>query len=757
MLPTLKSLMMGSLLALSLILSAQQTDCDPQIQLVDVEVNSESGFVKLKLLARGADCDAMVTLGRKDIEVTEQVGNKEPKKVEVVTLDPQLDYDTLDLNEETIDVLFLVDVSRQGQVAASSEMIRAFLQKYRGINASYSLRTFSDKLEEVQPLDPENPQVILAKLRNRQTEPHLYGALIDLFHDLEEKPNKQLLFVFSKGVNVQPDYGNQPRLPPRPEDVFQAVEELGDNLYLFTVASSSGAGSGGDAGTTFNMLSELPARTVRTDDGYAVGRLPNAVEDIFGNNRKLLASHVVNIRSNDPLFMGRERRYTVSDVNDPSGEASFRSISKGSFNEPIHLGSNQGFQAYLLPTLIGLALVGGLLAVFYFVIPLIRRRRFRQVHVQPYAPRSGRQVLDPMTREPIPPGEPVVNICSMVVPLRTWRDCGDQCPHYPGCTNNNLQCDGSGRGQSLNFFALHGLNRRLNWIWFGTLGGFAGWILYALLRGLGEQSINEVVTGLTGYDNATSLIGDALLGACFGLGLTLFLTIMAERSESRRMSVRRILLRTLIGGVAATAAFTVGFLLLESGITRSPILAAAVAWVMFGVALGLVLSLRSTIEVKRGVIGGVLAGVAGFAVFTLFGRWLSGDLEAKVVSLLVTGAILGFVLDTVVKLAENYEIEYITPSNYRRRVPLSKWLKNEWAIMIGTQPGSQVYVKWPDEEVLPEHAQIRLDGGRVYLVPQGETLVNGHIISDQKRTQLENGDLIQLGRRGLTQMRFWER
>jgi hypothetical protein len=185
--------------------------------------------------------------------------------------------------------------------------------------------------------------------------------------------------------------------------------------------------------------------------------------------------------------------------------------------------------------------------------------------------------------------------------------------------------------------------------------------------------------------------------------------------------------------------------------------AAAISWLAFGLGLGTVLSLRSSIDVRRGVVGGVLAGLVGFVVYVLFEQWLSADLVGKVISLLATGALLGLVLDTVVKLAEHYEIEYIAPSNYRRRVPLSKWLKNEWSIMIGSQPGSQVYVKWPDEEVLPEHAQIRLEGGRVYLVPQGETLINGQIINGEKRTQLEDGDLIQLGRRGLTQMRFWQR
>ena len=742
---------------------AGQSVCKPEIRLLDVDVNRNAGFVNLRLLARADDCAAMIKLQADDLLITESIAGGPANPLEIVSLSLEERYDTLDLNEEEIDVHFLVDVSQRGRLAASTEMITTFLQRHRGAGANYTIRTYAGSIDEARKIDAEQPQMVLNTLRQRQEEPHLYGALLEQLRDIEGLPNKQLLFVFSRGDNVAPDYADLPKLPPRAEDLYRAAKAHGDNLYLFTIATSPPSTSseesilGGDAGAEHMVLQELPGRTARSDDGYAVGRLPDAVAEIFSEERRLLSTHRLNVRTSDPLFKGRERRYTVREAGQDSIMSSLASISKGSYNEPFVLGRVRQGQAWLKPTLIGLTAVGGLLAIFYFLVPQIRRRKFRTQHVKPYQPEHGRLVLDPLTREPIPPGAAVVDICSMVVPLETWRDCGDQCPHYPGCTNNNLQCDGAGRGHSLNFFALHGVNRRLNWIWFGALGGFVGWVLYALLVGLGGSLITGVAANFPGFDNAETLLRETLLGACFGMGLTLLLAIMSERSESRRLSIRRVLGRTLLGGLTATLAFGLGFVLREAGIIQAPIVAAAISWVFFGLGLGTVLSLGSSIDIRRGVVGGFLSGLLGFAIFTLFGNLLGGDLIPKVLSLLVTGALLGLVLDTVVKLAENYEMEYVAPANYRRRVPLSKWLKNEWNIMIGSQPGSQVYIKWPDEEVLPEHAQIRLDGGRVYLIPQGETLINGEIVNNQKRTQLESGDLIQLGRRGMTQMRFWQR
>ncbi|MGB3799867.1 MAG: FHA domain-containing protein [Lewinella sp.] len=740
------------------LLLAQSTPCEPQIQLVSVNADRQAGFVALQVLARGPDCRPIEQLEAGDIRISERIGDLAAQSVDIVRVADSVVYDTLNMNREKVDVLFLVDASQGSNLPASLDMIRTFLERHNTAQGTYQVQTFSDKLQSPLSIDPASPQSVLRSIKSGAGDPHLYAALLSVLQEREDATNKQLIFLFSGGRNVSPDYRGRPRLAPASEHVYRAAEALGNKLYLFTISNTGLDGNATDSeGEGQQFLRQLPMKTPVGDDGHARGSLPDGVEQIFGSNRRLATSHLIMVKPQDLVFSGRTRQYALVDAHRADADTSYATFSMGSFNDPVRIGELRQAVSWFGPTLFGLLGVGGLLAVFYFLVPQIRRQQFRLAHVVPYVSQPGRHVLDPMTREPIRSGDPVVNVCSMVVPLQTWKDCGDQCPHYPGCTNNNLQCSGAGRGQSLNFFALHGVNRRLNWIWFGALGGFAGWVLYALLAGAGREWLATAANSFSGYRNAETLLREAVLGACFGLGMTLMLAIMEERSQSRRISVRRIILRTLLGGLAATVAFGGGFLLLEGGIVPSPIWSAAISWTVFGVALGFVLTIRSTIERRRGLLGGLASGLIGFLVYWLSQEFLGTDLGPKVISLLVSGALLGLVLDTVVKLAENYEIEYVSPANYHRKVPLSKWLKSSWDIMIGTQPGSQVYIKWPDEHVLPEHARIKLEGGRVYLYPQGETLVNGQIIHGQKRVQLQSGDTLQLGRRSSTQMRFWER
>ena len=94
--------------------------------------------------------------------------------------------------------------------------------------------------------------------------------------------------------------------------------------------------------------------------------------------------------------------------------------------------------------------------------------------------------------------------------------------------------------------------------------------------------------------------------------------------------------------------------------------------------------------------------------------WSDDYLLAKLVSLILAGGVLGLgTRQQVINLAEDYYIEFLQPVEYSRsRVPLSKWLKSDYEIIIGTEPGSQVYIKWPDEAVEPEHAPHHAGGGR---------------------------------------------
>ena len=127
------------------------------------------------------------------------------------------------------------------------------------------------------------------------------------------------------------------------------------------------------------------------------------------------------------------------------------------------------------------------------------------------------------------------------------------------------------------FFRPTGHNRPLNWVWFGALGGFIGWLLFAVVDwftrngwgGLGryaERLMRQVSEGAS----AESLVEDSLIGACFGSGLILLLSIMEERTQPDMFNYQRIALRTIIGALLSLMVFGLGFLLQASWPDRLP-------------------------------------------------------------------------------------------------------------------------------------------------------------------------------------------
>lgn len=742
-----------------------QEQC-PAIRLVDVGLNPVTGDLRLDLLARDADCGIINSLDQNDVQVIEGIALKDTQRVSIteITYDPI--YDTVDLKADTVQLLFLLDRSElttKKDIDAQITLINNFFNQYEeqlGANAFFYLSTFGADPGPV--VGGESGDFIgrLVREGSRPGRPDLFRALIYSLHALEELPGQKFLFLFSKGDHVPNSDRYSPegaRLPPGIDLVLNKVENLGKELYLFPISPDLPSEEGEE------LLERLTNQTVYLDDVVSAGYLPRELDWTIKNQSRLVRTHRATAVSNSPIFKGELREYCLYENarNSPDCKE-FRAGSWSNPAGPVMQADNLDYLSHGLAGAVGILL---LLGVFALLFPQIRQWQFQREHVVPFQPQPGRTVFDPATREPIAAGELVVDICRMPIPLTTWKECDNQCPHFPECTKNTLQCKGEGVQTEQPFFRPTGNNRTLNWIWFGAAGGFLGWVLFALIDlvlSLGQHSLGgmaeKFVRQYTEGASVNSLVSDGVIGACFGTGLILLLSIMEERTQSDKFSPGRILLRTLIGALLSLLTFGAGFLLQATGFIAYPLLAAALTWTVFGLVVGLVMVINSSIIVKRGIIGGLLAGLAGFVIYWFISGISDDFLLAKLLSLILAGAVLGWVLDTVINLAEDYYIEILQPSEYsRNRVPLSKWLKTDYEIVIGTLPGSQVYIKWPDEEVEAEHARIKLDGGRVFLVPYGETLINNRIITGQKRVQLNDNDIIRLGRRSITEMRYRER
>jgi predicted component of type VI protein secretion system len=146
-----------------------------------------------------------------------------------------------------------------------------------------------------------------------------------------------------------------------------------------------------------------------------------------------------------------------------------------------------------------------------------------------------------------------------------------------------------------------------------------------------------------------------------------------------------------------------------------------------------------------------------FHIYLLIPLLVQDYVLAKLISLILLGALLGSILVTVISAMEDFEMEYISPEKFQSVVPISKWLKSGTEVTIGTDSSNYVYVKWDDGAAQPQHAKLLYENGAVFIVPFADTLVRGQPIPLNRKTALQNGDVIQLGRDSITRMRYKEK
>ena len=183
-----------------------------------------------------------------------------------------------------------------------------------------------------------------------------------------------------------------------------------------------------------------------------------------------------------------------------------------------------------------------------------------------------------------------------------------------------------------------------------------------------------------------------------------------------------------------------------------------IIWSLFGVGFGSILSINSSIELKRGVLGGVIASIISFFIYTAIIYLVPDDGLAKLLSFIILGAVLGALVVTVIANLEDFELVYLSPSEYTGMVkPISKWLKKGMEIYIGSMSKCYVFIKWEDKHVGERHAKLVYSQANVFIIPLHETMVNGVIVPENQKTQLMNNDIIQLGRGSISKMQYKEK
>jgi Inner membrane component of T3SS, cytoplasmic domain len=270
----------------------------------------------------------------------------------------------------------------------------------------------------------------------------------------------------------------------------------------------------------------------------------------------------------------------------------------------------------------------------------------------------------------------------------------------------------------------------------GFLGALVGW-------GIGEPFFHDDDTHALG-DRA--LIPLVVAFICLGLGVA---ESIVERSP-RKAAGRGLLAlgAGAVGGLVfdfvANIIFVIAIsVVAEMGVQtyRNPAfwIARGVAWMVFGVAGGIVYGLvgRSGKKMRYGILGGMIGAGLGGIVFDPISMATNRGGPSRAVGFallgLATGAAMG-----IVESALKDRWLYVASG------PLAgkQFILYKPVTVIGSSQQCDIYL-FKDNTIQPQHASIELRGAQTFLHAQGQAFVSGQ---PARHRALQTGDLIQIGR-----------
>lgn len=646
---------------------------------------------------------------------------------------------------------------------------------------NYYLATFNDNIQPLKGFSLLKKPTVDITLKNISFGANTAKANSDLFRTLivkleefsTQKTNK-IVILITDSKNDITDNKNYKKFnagsklePFTSKDVLDKITDFDESYSIFPISI------GADADPTF--LKAIVDSTKSKIDTYTKLETVNDFEATLGAIfTGLTNNYALQIVPPSPIFKGESHKITISwENNKLEKEYSF-----GTVTEPIDLRTttakdNSPLLYWVSLFLGGLIFVFGLLALMSALFPILRQRIFKKHFVKPYKEVKQANVVkrDPLTGEAYRDDELVVVKCKQMTSLSSWEYNGYQCLNYPDCLNAGTPCNGAGANtENERFFSQKGIFKQLNWLWFGSFGGFIAWTILAFFKNLnfGESLGNafyamglaDPLTKVGGIKEQSlqmnTLANDSLMGLALGAGLSFVLSWVEERGQARQLSWGRILLRTFLGGLISFFIFIIGFYT-QYLILPHPYLSGLLEWTLFAAILGAILSIQSSITLGRGMLGGLIAGLAGFQIYNIISLLYEDFALAKLISFIIMGAILGVIIVSVIARLEDFELEYISPEKFRRVNPISKWLKSGINVDIGSDPSSYVFIKWVDPDVKTRHATLSYNDGHVYITAIAETLVNGRVIPMDKKVELKDGDIIQPGKNSVTRMKFKEK
>lgn len=746
----------------SLELKAQD---EPTFEITKAIANEDLG--QIELLVKAWQSNGLDLLS-KDISLLKASMQKE-KGVEypldILTID-NINYgeETVEQKESPMKVLFLLDLSgsmRGEKLRQAKKAIKEVLDSEILNGSDVQFAWFHDWASKSMPVSKYNysarVDVVDVGPKGKDKDTDLYRTIKVKTEELSQIQGQKVIILLTDGKN---DIGRNRLYKGKNalkrlsmEEVLTHVSQYDSTLQIFPV------GVGGKANKSF--LKKLTESTKNPKDYYSFGVAPKDVSRTFISISRAIAKPNFKIyllpNYNDAVYCVEDRTVTLNYIQ-PLAIASKTTVF-GSNTKCIDLRSPDEQGNALTTFLTGILLLGLLLAILYFSVPLYNNQQFKSKYIKKYKElrQDNRTKKDPLTLEEFQDEDDVVvnGLKNKMLKLSTWK-------YY---NENNLD---AGEYQELfqlqtkpgNFFNQQGVFKKLNWLWFGALGGFLSWIFSFFLAQLNWDWYLLLLESLDGETQiSSSIFNETLVGVAMGASIVGTLAFVEERGQSRKFNIGRIGIRILIGIIAGLFIFFIESALVVKFIPFY-FLRQLIGWTLFGTAMGIVITLFSSIEIQSGVKGGFFASICAFLLYFLLNLpFMDGVFPTKIkeiISFISYGGILGYLLFTVVKQLESYELRCLSPSKFSGwQSPISKWLKSPSIdyIIIGKNPKSRVYIKWDDINVKPNHARLLMIKGVPHIEPdEGQVLVNNRAIN--KATPLDNEARIKLGENSISILQF---
>jgi FHA domain/von Willebrand factor type A domain len=738
--------------------------------LYDAKINQRGRTVDIELAAIANHKNAISA--REDWHVIDDKGN--PFSIKEIS-------DLSSIHKDGIHIAFLVDVS--SSMASKLTGIRSILERVimspdtSARTYFFELSTFDKFANQNVVVSRDNPRPILEKLLQAKTgadESDLMQAITQKTSELSKIKGRKALFVLTdQETNMNKNSAN---LTYTADNLNAALDKIQDrDFHIFPLALT--------ATTDKSVLQTLSARTICKSD-YPVDINPLAMEsDLETKLRDVCKGlpHTYQLALDIPsnvIFAGQPNTYDVqwaaSNLQRPI------TLTYGSPNDPFMF--VKGFSYWAVVFILGAILLFALFSALSLLVPHLRQTEFKKKYVVPYKKQGWATEYDTITGEPIRDGDLVVKKCKQTILLNVWEGLG-QCPNFPDCmTNPHFNCSGSGAPEIAtdNFFSQKGDLKKLNWLFFGAVGGFIAWIIYALYKITTPDWYTNIICRFFDSKNPqlfkdTNEVylfsSETIIGIALGIGLSGALAYVEDKGAARKQSWSHVFTTLLAGTLVAAFSFLVGAIIQHTLFAGSSVnyVSSLVAWLLFGALFGLIFSWGSEVPVKRGVLGTVLGAFLAYILYWVIIKLLTLiDINSsttisyslgiiKLIGFMLLGSIIGYTLVTVVARLEDFEMEVIAPTSFSGRVvPISKWLKSGMEISIGTSSKCQVFVKWTDEAVLDEHALLSYQDQRVYIYPLDEVMVNNVLIPTKQKFALKDRDVIQLGRSSISMYLYKE-